>query len=77
MFAIIGALFGGAFFLFMLALGVLSTVFWIWMLIDCVQNRGIDTTEKIVWIVVIALMHFIGALIYFLAARPRGKTARY
>jgi hypothetical protein len=73
MFAIIGALFGLAFFLFMLSLGILGTIFWIWMLIDCVKNNGIETTEKVVWVVVIALTHFIGALIYFFAARPRGR----
>ena len=71
--ALLGSLFGLLFFIFMVCLGVFAFVFWIWMLIDCVKNQGIDTTEKIVWVIVIALTHFIGALIYFFAARPRGR----
>ena len=75
MMALLGTLFGALFFLFVASLGILAFVFWIWMLIDCVKNRGIETTEKIVWVVVIALTHFVGALIYFFAARPRGSAA--
>jgi len=75
MFAFIGALFGGVFFLIVLALTLATTIFWIWMLIDCVQNPGIDLAEKVVWIVVIALTHIVGALIYFLTARRRGRAA--
>jgi len=71
MIAIIGSIFGIVFFLFMAGMGILATVFWIWMLIDCVQNPGIQTGEKVVWVVAIALTHFIGALIYFFAGRPR------
>ena len=71
MFAIVGTLLSIVFFLFMAGLGILAFVFWIWMLIDCIKNPGIDTTEKIVWVLVIALTHFIGALIYFFVARAR------
>ena len=73
--ALIGTLFGALFFLLMASLTIAAFVFWIWMLVDCVMNRGIDLTEKVVWAVIIALTHFIGALIYFIAARPRGKLA--
>jgi hypothetical protein len=71
MMALFGTLFGILFFLSMIALGVFAFVFWIWMLIDCVKNPAIESTEKVVWVVVIALTHFIGALIYFFAGRPR------
>jgi len=59
----------------LLPLGVLSLAFWIWMLIDATQNRGLDQNERIVWVIVVALLHFLGALIYFFVGRPKRKLA--
>jgi phospholipase D-like protein len=73
-----GMLFGGLeilFLLFLLPLGLLTFAFWVWMLVDAAQNRGLDQNEKIVWILVVALLHFLGALIYFFAGRPKRKLA--
>ena len=56
------------------SLTVLSFVFWIWMLIDCIKNPNIGGNEKIAWTLVIALTHFIGALVYFFAGRMRSKV---
>jgi len=60
--------------LLLVPLSVAMMVFWIWMLIDAIQNKGLTETEKIVWVLVIALVHFIGALIYFFVGRPKGRT---
>ena len=49
--------------------------FWIWMLIHAIQNKGLSDGEKTAWVLVIALLHFIGALIYFFAGKPKGKLA--
>jgi len=71
-------LFGGLeilFLLFLLPLSLLAFAFWVWMLVDAAQNRGLDQNEKIVWVVVVALLHFLGALIYFFVARPKRKAA--
>ena len=51
-------------------IGILGTVFWIWMLIDCATKESSQGNDKIVWVIVIALTHFIGAAIYFLVRRP-------
>ncbi len=52
----------------------LLTAFWLWMLIECLLNSSLQGTEKIVWVLVIVLTHFIGALIYFFVARgARGR----
>ncbi len=59
------------FILFCIPLGLALMAFWIWMLIDAAQNRGLDQNEKIVWIVVIALLHWLGALLYLIIARPK------
>jgi hypothetical protein len=52
-------------------LAVLSMVFWIWMLIHAIQNKGLTDTEKIIWVLVIVFLHVLGALIYFFVGRPK------
>jgi Phospholipase_D-nuclease N-terminal len=51
------------------AIGVFLFIFWIWMLIDCIKNDRLSSTEKIVWVLVIVFLHAMGALIYLLAGR--------
>jgi len=63
------------FALFFLPLGLLTLAFWIWMLVDAAQNRGLDQNERVVWILVVALLHFLGAIIYFFFGRPKGSLA--
>jgi hypothetical protein len=70
MFAIVSII-GLLFLLFWIALGLLACVFWIWMLIDCLTNGGLNGTEKIVWVLVIIFLHFLGALIYFFVGRSK------
>ena len=53
------------------AMAILGTLFWIWMLVDCVTREPSTGNDKIVWVVIIALTHWIGALIYFLVRRPQ------
>jgi hypothetical protein len=50
------------------------TVLWIWVLIDCIKNESTEGNERIVWVVVIAVTHWIGALIYLIARRPQRKA---
>ncbi len=45
-------------------------VFWIWMLIDCAIHEP-SGNDKIVWIIIIAVTHVIGAAIYFFVKRPQ------
>jgi len=66
--------FGGfhiVFLLFLLPLVLLSTVFWIWMLISAIQNKGLNDTERICWVLVIVFLHFIGALIYLVVGHSK------
>ncbi|HOX55548.1 MAG TPA: PLD nuclease N-terminal domain-containing protein [Candidatus Paceibacterota bacterium] len=57
---------GGLFFL-------ACFVFWVWMLIHAIKNKGLSDTEKIVWVLVILFVHVIGALIYFFVGRPKAS----
>ena len=50
------------------------TILWIWMLIDCLVNEPSEGNDKIIWVLVIIFVGWIGALIYLLARRSRRKT---
>ncbi len=61
----------GMIFLMML-LGLAAMVFWIWTLIDCLTNKQLTETQKVVWTVVIIFAGWLGSLIYLFAGRaPR------
>ncbi len=47
-------------------------IFFIWMLVHAITNKGLSGTDKIVWVLVIIFVHFIGAFIYFFVGRPKG-----
>ena len=75
----IASIIGGIFGLFALLVGgVLSIAgfaFWLWMLIHAITNKGLNDTEKLIWVLVVLFLHFIGALIYFFVGRPRAVGA--
>ncbi len=52
-------------------IGFLIFVFWIWMLIHAITNKGLDSTEKLIWVLVVIFLHGLGALIYFFIGRPK------
>lgn len=65
--------------LLFLAIGILLTVFWILMIVDCAKRSFKDSTEKVVWILVIILLGAIGAAVYYFAVkRPQdiGKAKK-
>jgi hypothetical protein len=64
----IGVLLG---FLVAAGLTLACFAFWLWMLIHAVTNKGLRDTEKIVWVILIIFLPFLGSLIYFFVARPK------
>lgn len=62
-------LFGGGCMLISVILGLLALAFWLWALIDAIRNPALDSNMRIVWILVILLTNWIGALIYLLIGR--------
>ncbi|MBI2632565.1 PLDc N-terminal domain-containing protein [Candidatus Pacearchaeota archaeon] len=60
-------------------IGVLLLAFWIWMIIDCAKRNFKNDMEKIIWILVIVLLGWIGALIYYIVIRainPKGISKK-
>lgn len=57
------------FYLFFAIIILAATLFNWWMIIDCVINQKKD---KLVWMLILIFLHFIGALIYlFMVKLPR------
>ncbi len=50
-------------------LAVLCFIFWFVALIDCIKS---DNPNKLLWIVLIILLPFLGTILYFIL----GKTSR-
>ncbi|WP_164103409.1 PLDc N-terminal domain-containing protein [Candidatus Laterigemmans baculatus] len=59
---------GGLFFLWLI-LGILALVLWVWALVSAIQNPALDSTMRIVWVLVFVFTGFIGAIIYLLIGR--------
>ena len=60
--------------LVMLPIALAAFAFWIWMLISAIQNRGLTDNEKIVWVLVVVLLHWLGALLYFFIGHPKRNS---
>jgi len=59
------------FLLIVFVFGICGTVLWIWALVDCVKNEPETGNERLIWILLVALLHWVGALIYLLVRRPQ------
>lgn len=47
------------------------TAFWVWMLVDCATRESSQGNDKLAWLLVILLTHWVGAVIYFFVRRPQ------
>ena len=73
MFAMIGSgILGGLVFLVMAAIGLACFLFWLWMLIHAITNKGLADTEKILWVLVVIFLPVLGPILYFFIGRPKG-----
>ncbi len=54
---------------------ILGAIFWVWMLVDCATNQSLKENEKVVWVIIIALTSWLGALLYFFIRRPQRSGA--
>ena len=61
----------GAFKLRHLLIGFGSTIFWVWMLIDCLENESFEGNDKLIWTLVIIFTSSLGAVAYFFVRRPK------
>ena len=52
-------------------LGLLGTLVWVWMLVDCAVNEPSAGNDKLVWVLIILFTHVLGAALYLLVRRPQ------
>jgi hypothetical protein len=57
--------------LFLILLGLALCIFWIWMLVSAIQNNGLNGMERLIWVLVIIFLHFLGAFLYLLLGHPK------
>jgi hypothetical protein len=51
-------------------LALLATIFWIWVLIDCISKESSTGNDKIVWTMLIIFIPLLGAGLYYFMRRP-------
>ncbi len=51
-------------------IAVLATIFWLWVLVDCLTKESAQGNDKVAWTLLILLVPFIGALVYYFVRRP-------
>ena len=61
----------GILWILMAALSIVALGVWIWALVDAIQNPALDSTMRLVWILVIVFTQIIGAIIYLAVGRSR------
>ncbi|QLC49190.1 PLDc_N domain-containing protein [Methanolobus zinderi] len=52
-------------------IGIVGTIFWIWMLVDCAMKEPSQGNDKLIWVIIILFTHLLGALLYFFVRRPQ------
>jgi len=61
-FPFIGNLFPG--------LMMLASIFWLWILVDCITKEASEGNDKVAWIILIIFVPWIGAILYYFVRRP-------
>jgi len=52
-------------------IGLAGFVLWIWMIVECATKETDQNNNRLIWILIIVLTHWIGALIYLVIRRPQ------
>jgi hypothetical protein len=58
--------------LLFMCLILLCTIFWVWMIIDC-ATRNMKDNDKVVWILVLIFLSWLGATVYYFVIKRNAK----
>lgn len=53
--------------LILLSLAVMA--FWLWALVDAITNPRLDSSMRLIWVLVIIFLNWLGAILYFAIGR--------
>jgi len=56
-----------------IAFAIFMFVFWILMIIDCTKRKFKSDNEKVIWILLLVFLSWLGALIYYFAVKAPNK----
>lgn len=54
---------------------VLTTIFWIWTLVDCLTKEPSEGSDKVAWTIAIIFLPWLGAALYYFVRRPERVKA--
>jgi hypothetical protein len=69
---------GAAFLVFFLLLGLAGFALWIWAIVDVVRvpdESMFKAGNRLVWVLIVVLAGFVGAIVYLIVGRPAGGAA--
>lgn len=58
-------------FFFGLIGALVCLILWIWALLDIVNGRFRDDVTKIVWVLIVIFIPFLGTILYYLIGRDQ------
>ena len=61
------------FFAFLFMVALVTSVFWIWMIVDCARRKFKTDNDKLIWIIILALLGWLGAIIYYFVIKVPDK----
>jgi hypothetical protein len=65
--------FAAGFFVFFILFGIAGLALWIWAIVDVVRvpdDSMFKAGNKLVWVLIVVLAGFVGAIIYLIVGRP-------
>lgn len=67
--------------MFIVTFGAALFLYWLFSLIDCVKRDFANSSEKVVWVLVLIFVGILGAFIYNIVVKPElgtvGKVIKY
>lgn len=56
---------GGIVFLIWISFTFFLFAIWVWTLVDIIKSQFRDANEKLIWVLLVAFLPFIGTLLYY------------
>jgi len=64
--------FGVGMVIFFWIIGIIGLILFIWALVDCIRRQFTNPNDKVLWLVLIILIGWIGPILYLIIGRKKG-----
>jgi len=55
----------------LLIIVILISIFWIWMLVECLRKNFKNSMDKLVWVIVLLFTNILGAILYYFLVKKK------